>query len=90
MAARKLLIQNGTIVTCSSTLEPYEPTVFRGDLFVVGGVISKIDKKINISDTSDIEVIDATDQLVIPGFVDAHRHVWEGAYKWAGDWSLWE
>jgi cytosine/adenosine deaminase-related metal-dependent hydrolase len=31
------------------------------------------------------EVIDATDTIVMPGFVDAHRHVWESLFRGIGD-----
>jgi len=31
------------------------------------------------------EVIDAADTIVMPGFVDAHRHVWESLFRGVGD-----
>ncbi|KAG8960033.1 hypothetical protein FRC03_007146 [Tulasnella sp. 419] len=88
-SAKKLLIQNGIIVTCKSTA-PFEGVSFKGDLLVENGIISKIDTKISLDGLADVDVIDATNKLVVPGFIDTHRHVWEGAYKWMGDWTLFE
>ena len=37
----------------------------------------------------DAERIDATGTLVIPGFVDTHRHVWQTAIRGiCADWTL--
>jgi cytosine/adenosine deaminase-related metal-dependent hydrolase len=34
----------------------------------------------------DAEIIDASAMIVMPGFVDGHRHLWEGALvSWPDD-----
>jgi len=32
-------------------------------------------------EASEVEVIDATERIVLPGFVDTHRHLWETALR---------
>ena len=36
----------------------------------------------------DVEVVDATNCIVMPGFVDGHRHIWQGPLRGiCADWS---
>ena len=40
---------------------------------------------------ADVPVIDAAGALVLPGFVDTHRHIWQTQLRTlATDWSLWD
>jgi cytosine/adenosine deaminase-related metal-dependent hydrolase len=40
-------------------------------------------------EVEDAELIDAQNCIVMPGFVDAHRHIWQGAMRGVcADWSL--
>jgi 5-methylthioadenosine/S-adenosylhomocysteine deaminase len=52
-----------------------------GDL--VGDVLIEEDRITAVAPeiTADAEVIDATGMIVIPGFVDTHRHTWEAAIR---------
>jgi len=50
----------------------------RADLLVEGARIAAIGPGI---DVADAEVIDAKDAIILPGFVDAHRHAWQGALR---------
>ena len=52
-----------------------------GDL--TGDVLVEDDKIVAVEPniSADAEVIDATDCIVIPGFVDTHRHTWETAIR---------
>lgn len=45
------------------------------DILIAAGKILKIENKIDITDTADINIIDAQEQTLIPGFVDGHVHL---------------
>jgi cytosine/adenosine deaminase-related metal-dependent hydrolase len=57
-----------------------------GDVLVANGKVRNVARKI---DAGDAEVIDAADYLVLPGFVDSHRHTWQSPIRHTGlDWDL--
>ena len=68
----KTLIRGGTVVSM-------DPQI--GDL--TGDVLIEDDKIVAVEPniSADAEVIDASDCIVIPGFVDTHRHTWEAAIR---------
>ena len=68
----KTLIRGGTVVSM-------DPQV--GDL--TGDVLIEDDKIVAVEPniSADAEVIDASASIVIPGFVDTHRHTWEAAVR---------
>jgi 5-methylthioadenosine/S-adenosylhomocysteine deaminase len=68
----KTLIRGGTVVSM-------DPQI--GDL--TADVLVEDDKIVAVEPniSADAEVIDATDCIVIPGFVDTHRHTWETAVR---------
>lgn len=53
----------------------------RGDVLIEDGLISEVGESIR---ARDAEVIDATDTIVMPGFVDTHRHLWESLFRGMG------
>lgn len=58
----------------------------RGDVLVRSGLIAEIGPKI---DCGDAQVIEAREGILLPGFVDNHRHVWQTQLRsTAGDWTL--
>ena len=69
------LIKGGTVLSM-------DPSV--GD-FPTGDVLIEDDKIVKVGDNLDggegAEVIDATGMIVLPGFVDTHRHIWEGVLR---------
>ncbi|MFE2887987.1 amidohydrolase family protein [Streptomyces sp. NPDC059272] len=78
----KTLLTGGTVLT----MDPAVPDLVRGDVLIEDGVIVEVAARI---DAPDAEVIDATDRIVMPGFVDNHRHSWQTAFRGAGaDWTF--
>ncbi|WP_053852084.1 amidohydrolase family protein [Streptomyces sp. NRRL B-24085] len=49
----------------------------RGDVLIEDGRIAAVDREIS----TDAEVLDMTGRIVIPGFVDTHRHTWEASIR---------
>ena len=40
-------------------------------------------------DVGDAEITDATNCIVLPGFIDGHRHIWQGPLRGVcADWSI--
>jgi cytosine/adenosine deaminase-related metal-dependent hydrolase len=55
-------------------MDPALGDVFGGDVLIEGDRIAAVGRSL---DAGEAEVIDAADCIVIPGFVDSHRHTWE-------------
>jgi cytosine/adenosine deaminase-related metal-dependent hydrolase len=68
----KTLLTGGTVVS----MDPAVGDLARGDVLIEDGVIVDMAERV---DAPDAEVIDATDRIVLPGFVDNHRHTWQTA-----------
>jgi 5-methylthioadenosine/S-adenosylhomocysteine deaminase len=71
--ADRLLLRGGTVLTVDPDLGDL-PT---GDVLIEGDTIAQVAPRID----ADAEVIDASGRIVIPGFVDTHRHTWEAAIR---------
>ncbi|MCA1655451.1 MAG: amidohydrolase family protein, partial [Pseudonocardiaceae bacterium] len=72
----RLLIRGGTAVNT----DPVE--VRAADVLVDGGRIAAVGPDLPVPD--DVEVVDATGMLVLPGFVDTHRHTWQAGIRAIG------
>jgi 5-methylthioadenosine/S-adenosylhomocysteine deaminase len=71
---KELLVKGGHVVT----VDPARADLPAGDVLVRDGVI--VDVGVNLATSqADAEVIDARGRLVMPGLIDTHRHVWQGA-----------
>jgi cytosine/adenosine deaminase-related metal-dependent hydrolase len=52
--------------------------------FATGDVLIEDDRIVAVGpnlEAADVEVIDAAGMIVMPGFVDTHRHIWEGLLR---------
>jgi 5-methylthioadenosine/S-adenosylhomocysteine deaminase len=79
---KRTLIKNATIIS----VDPKIGDMQRGDILIEGSKIAAISPSIP---ASDAEIVDGTDQIAIPGFIDSHRHTWESLLRGTGaDWTL--
>ena len=70
---RKLL-RGGIVLSMDRDVGDFAP----GDVLIEGGRIAAVGAGLS---ADGAEVIDASSMIVLPGFVDSHRHLWEGVLR---------
>jgi 5-methylthioadenosine/S-adenosylhomocysteine deaminase len=70
----RTLIRGGTVLS----LDPNVGDFATADVLIEGDEIVEIAPGLA---AADAEVIDASGMIVMPGFVDSHRHIWEGLLR---------
>ena len=65
----RLLIKGGTVLS----LDRGVGNTVGADVLIEDGVISEVGPSLR---ARNADVVDAADCIIMPGFVDAHRHVW--------------
>jgi 5-methylthioadenosine/S-adenosylhomocysteine deaminase len=84
MAVSRKLIKGGVVLS----VDPEIGDLLRGDVLVEEGRIAAVAPDL---DGVDAELIDARGMIVMPGLIDTHRHLWQGALRQiAADWTLGE
>jgi cytosine/adenosine deaminase-related metal-dependent hydrolase len=78
VSTQDLLIQNGRLVT----MDPELGDLARADIRVRGGAIAEIG--VDLEPDRKERLVDARGKVVLPGLVDTHRHVWQGAIGGTG------
>jgi 5-methylthioadenosine/S-adenosylhomocysteine deaminase len=71
--SNRMLLRGGYVISMDAQVGDLE----RGDVLVEDGRIADVRPTID----ADAEVIDAAGRIIIPGFVDTHRHTWEAAIR---------
>src|SRR5262245_12768936 len=71
------LIKGGTVLS----LDPRLGDLETGDVLIEGDRIVAVGPNLS---NGEVEEIDASGMIVMPGFVDSHRHIWEGLLHNAG------
>ena len=74
MASQRMVLRNGTVLTLDRQLGNF----LQADVLIEGSKIVSVGPNQSVADA---EVIDATNMSVMPGFVDTHRHIWQGILR---------
>ena len=69
----RTLLRSGHVIS----MDPDIGDLPHGDVLVEDGRITAVEPEIS----ADAEVLDMTGRIVIPGFVDTHRHTWEAPIR---------
>ena len=72
---QRILLKGGTVVS----MDPKVGDLVKGDVLIEGKKITAVSAELKAP--AQAQVIDATNTIIIPGFVDAHRHSWEGQLR---------
>jgi 5-methylthioadenosine/S-adenosylhomocysteine deaminase len=70
----RTLISGGTVLSLDPKLGDFDT----GDVLIEGDRIIGVGPGLS---NGEVEVIDASGMIVMPGFVDSHRHIWEGLLR---------
>ena len=76
--SERTLIRGG----CVLTLGDRTPNFSQADVLIEDGLVTEVGNGLR---SRGAEVIDARDTIVMPGFVDTHRHVWKSLFRNLGD-----
>lgn len=78
----RTLVRGGMVVS----MDPAVGDLPRGDVLIEDGRIAAIAGNLEVTGA---EVVDASGKIVLPGFVDTHRHTWQTAFRGLGaDWTF--
>lgn len=78
------LLSGGTIIAFDQEAEQLE-VIRGGSLLIEGDQITSVFNTASPSDiSSDVEVVDCTNKIITPGFIDTHRHGWQTVFKTMG------
>lgn len=83
----RTLLRGGTVVS----MDPAVGDLPHGDVLIEDGRIAAVAATVDVAaiDAAGAEVVDATGKIVMPGFVDTHRHTWPTAFRGIGaNWTF--
>jgi len=85
---RRTLIKSATVITMDDSLGDFST----GDVLVEGNRIVDVRPSIDLgSAAAEVEIVDGTGRIVIPGLINAHMHTWQTALRgYAANWTLLE
>ncbi|RGP81829.1 hypothetical protein FLONG3_26 [Fusarium longipes] len=83
--SERILLKNGSVIVHDD--HDRIQILDNCDVLISNGVIEKVGQ--NISSVSDCEILDCTNKIISPGFVDTHHHLWQTQLKGYGVDNCW-
>jgi 5-methylthioadenosine/S-adenosylhomocysteine deaminase len=74
--ARRILLKGGVVLTLDRQIGDFA----QADVLIEGGKIREVRPNIALAG-DDAAVIDATNRIVLPGFIDTHHHFYQGLLR---------
>ncbi|MEA2824248.1 MAG: 5-methylthioadenosine/S-adenosylhomocysteine deaminase, partial [Alphaproteobacteria bacterium] len=71
---QRLLLKGGTIISMDARIG----NLAKGDVLIEGTKIAAVGANLS---AGGAQTFDASNMILIPGFVDCHRHSWEGQLR---------
>jgi cytosine/adenosine deaminase-related metal-dependent hydrolase len=76
---QRFLLRGG----CVLTLGAKTPNYTQADLLIDDGRVAEVGPGLR---ARDAELVDATEAILMPGFIDTHRHAWRSLFRNVGEW----
>jgi len=76
-ADRCILITNGCVISMDPNVGDFE----NADVLIEGNTITQVGPSLQTEARRDVAIVDAEGFIVMPGFVDTHRHMWQGQLR---------
>jgi len=72
--SRPILLKNGIVLTLDRSIGDFE----KANVLLENGKIAAVSPSVS---SDEAEIIDASGMIVMPGFIDTHRHMWQGLLR---------
>ena len=74
MTGRRTLLKGGCVLTLDREVGDFH----EADVLIEGSKIASVGRDLT---AADAQLIDASNMIIMPGFVDTHRHIWQGILR---------
>ncbi len=71
----QILIKGGTVLSLDPAIGDFDA----GDVLIDGATIAAVGPR--LAARAGATIVDASEAIVMPGFIDTHRHMWEGSLR---------
>ncbi|KAG0294495.1 hypothetical protein BGZ96_001026, partial [Linnemannia gamsii] len=78
-----ILLKGATIIAYDDKKDELD-IIRGGSLLIINDRIADVGKNLSTPIPEGIEVVDVTDSIITPGFVDTHKHSWQHLYQTLG------